>query len=92
MAYRLLNSASDPQRIVRSLRLPHGLQQGLQICLERIWTAETVLDLTHAHGRALGVGTGLGLMNAITQEQFALLADAYTRAFEDRVAELTEHA
>lgn len=84
MAHRLLNSASDPQRILRALRLSHCLQQGLQMCLERIWTVDTVIDLAHAHGRALGLATGLGLVNAITPAQFNLLAEAFTQAFEDR--------
>ncbi|MEX6663675.1 hypothetical protein [Pseudomonas sp. W2-17] len=92
MAYRLLNSASDPQRILRALRLNHCLEQGLQMCLERIWAADTLIHLTHAHGRALGVGTGLGLVNAISPAQFTLLAEAYRRAFEDRLAELVEQA
>jgi len=88
MGHRVLNSASDPQRILRALRLSYGLQQGLEMCLERIWTADTAIDLTHAHGRALGLSTGLGLVNAITPAQFNLLAQAFTQSFEDRLGVL----
>ncbi|TDV43796.1 hypothetical protein EC919_11543 [Pseudomonas graminis] len=90
MAYRLLNSASDPQRIIRSLRLNRDLQRGLESGLNRIWNADTVIGLTHAHGRALGLGVGLGLLHAVTPEQFNLLSEAYTRAFEHRLAVLAE--
>lgn len=88
MGHRLLNSASDPQRILRALRLSSGLQHRLQMCLERIWTADTAIDLTHAHGRALGLSTGLGLVNAITPAQFNLMAEAFKKAFEDRLGAL----
>lgn len=92
MAYRLLNSNTDPQRVICSLDLRRDLRQCLQQYLDRIWTADTIINLTHIHGRALGVGTGLGLVNAITTAQFTLLTEAYMRAFEYRLAELTERA
>jgi hypothetical protein len=91
MAYRLLNSNTDPYRIIRSLRLPRDLQQGVQTSLERIWAAENIIDLSHAHGRALGMATAFGLMEAITRTQFTVLAEAFTRMFEHRLAVLTEH-
>ena len=90
MAYRLLNSTSDPQRIIRALRLSRDLQLGLISGLDRIWAADTVIGLSHAHGRALGMGVGLGLMNAVTAEQCLLLGEAFTGAFEDRLAALME--
>lgn len=89
MANRLLNSSSDPVRVIRALRLGHDLQWGLESGVERIWNAESIAGLSHAHGRALGLGVGLGLVKAVTPQQFALLAEAYTRAFEERLAVLT---
>lgn len=86
MANRLLNSASDPQRLIRALRLKQDLQQGLLTCLEQIWSADSIIGLSQAHGRALGVSTGLGLAHAVTPEQFKVLAEAYSRAFDVRLA------
>jgi hypothetical protein len=92
MAYRLLNSNTDPQRIIRALPLSRDLRLGLQTCLKQIWTADNIIDLTQAHGRALGVGTGLAWVSALTPTQFTVLADAFTRAFEDRLTVLTGQA
>lgn len=92
MAYRLLNSKTDPQRIIRSLRLSRDLQLGLESCLGQIWIADDIIELTQAHGRALGVGTGLGWVSALTPTQFTVLAEAFTRAFEDRLKVLRGQA
>ncbi len=89
MAYRLLNSPSDPLRVIRGLRLGHDVQWGLESGIELIWNAETVAGVSHAHGRALGLGVGLGLVKAVTPQQFNILAEIYTRAFEERFAVLT---
>lgn len=90
MVYRVLNSKNDPQRRIRALRLPCDLQLSLQICLERIWSADTITVLSHAHGRAIGTATGLGLVDAITHTQFMLLGEAFAQAFQDCLASLTE--
>jgi hypothetical protein len=90
MANRLLNASSDPQRMIRAMRLPTHLQRSLMTCLEPIWAAHDSVTLSHAHGRAIGVATGLGLVDAITHEQFLTLAQVYMRAFENRLAVLAE--
>jgi hypothetical protein len=90
MVNRLLNARTDPQRMIRAMRLPTHLQRSLMTCLEPIWAAHDSVTLSHAHGRAIGVATGLGLVDAITHAQFLSLAQVYTRAFENRLAVLTE--
>jgi hypothetical protein len=90
MPYRVLNSNSDPHRTIRLLRLKRDLRQGLEMYLDSIRAAEDVIKLTHTHGRALGVCTGLRLVSAITQVQFNLLAEAYMDALQYRLAVLAE--
>ncbi|GEM_PF-3562350 len=92
MAQRLLNSPSDPQRVIRALGLKRDAQMGLLTCLERIWAADSIVGLSHAHGRALGHSTGLGFAHAISRAQFSLLAEAYSRAFEHRLSVLTDQS
>jgi hypothetical protein len=89
VVHRLLNSNTDPQRIICSLPLARDLQHVLQEYLQQIWAADDITALTHVHGRALGLGQGLGCANAISPTQFRMLADAFTRAFEDRLTLLT---
>lgn len=89
MAYRLLNSRNDPRRLIRALRLPCDLQRCLQTCLDRIWSADNITTLSHAHGRAIGTATGLGLVDAISHPQFMILGEAFAQAFQDRLASLT---
>jgi hypothetical protein len=90
MANRLLNASTDPQRMIRAMRLPNDLQRSLMTSLEPIWAAQDIVTLTHAHGRAIGLATGLGLVDAITHTQFLSLGKAYMRAFESRLAVLTD--
>ena len=88
MARRLLNSSVDPHRLVRSLRLPRDLQVSLETGLEFIYSAVSIIDLSHAHGRAIGLTTGLGIAKSITRVQFRLLCELYERAFDDSLTEL----
>lgn len=90
MACRLLNASPDPQRMIRAMGLPKNLQRSLMTCLQPIWAAHDSVTLSHAHGRAIGVATGLGLVDAITHAQFLFLAQVYMRAFEIRLAVLKE--
>lgn len=90
MTYHLLNSSVDPYRMIRVSGVPRDLQRCLQACLERIRSAENIIDLTHAHGRALGLSTGLGMAKAITSAQSKVLGEAYERALDDRLVALNE--
>jgi hypothetical protein len=51
---RLLNSRYEPRRMIRAIGLPLELQEGLQTCVEQIMSAHNMIDLSYAHGRALG--------------------------------------
>ncbi|RMR00457.1 hypothetical protein ALP94_01043 [Pseudomonas savastanoi pv. glycinea] len=90
MSYRLLNSSLDPHRMISMSGVPRDLQQCLRTCIERISSAESIMELCHAHGRALGLSTGLGVAEAITGAQFNALGVAFERAFEDRLVSLKE--
>jgi hypothetical protein len=89
---RLLNSRYDPRRMIRAIGLPLQLQEGLQTCVEQIVSAQDLIELSHAHGRALGLSTGFGMVNAITHTHFNLLGEIYQRAFDDRLIMLKRSA
>lgn len=78
--------------MTRAIGLPLQLQEGLQICVEQIMSAQDLIELSHAHGRALGLGTGFGMVNAITRTHFNVLGEIYQRAFDDRLVMLKRSA
>lgn len=92
MVCRLLNSRYEPRRMIRAIGLPLKLQEGLQTCVEQIMSAHNIIDLSHAHGRALGLSTGFGMVNAITRKHFNLLGEIFQRAFDHRLVMLKESA
>lgn len=89
MACRLLNSRTEPHHMIRALHLSCDLLAYLRTSIESIENAKNTLELSHAHGRAVGLGTGLAMANAITRTQFGMMCEVIMRAFEQRLDALT---